>query len=160
MPPPPPVPTVNDALLKRMERFDSFMKQQQGTDKFRAIDYQDLCLFPEVQLLPKFKIPEFPKYNGTGDPVAHLKIFCNLLGNPTSDPRIAMRVFARSLEGDALSWYLMLDPKKLQDWTDLANAFVKQYEFNRDLEPDRFALMNLKKKPSEDYREYVKDEGR
>ncbi|KAL3516342.1 hypothetical protein ACH5RR_023244 [Cinchona calisaya] len=124
---------IDHEFLQRMERFDDFIKESQGMDKYGGIAYDDLCFFSNAQLPPKFKIPDFAKYDGNGDPIVHLKMFCNLLGKPTDDPRVAIRLFGTSLEGDALEWFLKLDFKRLRMWSDLASVFVKQYEFNRDL---------------------------
>ena len=93
-------PIVDETWVKKI---DSFVKQIQGKDKYGAIDYDDFCLFPDVQIPSKFKMPDFTKYNGSGDPVAHMRMFCNLLGNPTNDPRLAMRMFL-------IVWRAMLCP--------------------------------------------------
>ncbi|XP_019251107.1 PREDICTED: uncharacterized protein LOC109230022 [Nicotiana attenuata] len=40
-------------------------------------------------------------------------------------------------------------------WDDLARDFVRQFQYNVDLAPDRNSLSNLKKKSSESFREYA-----
>nr|XP_016474169.1 PREDICTED: uncharacterized protein LOC107795970 [Nicotiana tabacum] len=40
-------------------------------------------------------------------------------------------------------------------WDDLARDFVRQFQYNIDIAPDRNSLSNLKKKPSESFREYA-----
>ncbi|KAL3513023.1 hypothetical protein ACH5RR_025740 [Cinchona calisaya] len=93
---------VDHEFLQWMDRFDEFIKESQRMDKYRGIDYDDLCLFPDTQLLPKFKILDFAKYDSNGDPIVHLKMFCNLLGKLIDDPMIAIKLFGASLVGDSL----------------------------------------------------------
>ncbi|XP_070021728.1 uncharacterized protein [Nicotiana sylvestris] len=40
-------------------------------------------------------------------------------------------------------------------WDDLARDFVRQFQYNIDIAPDRNSLSNLKKKSSESFREYA-----
>ena len=39
------------------------------------IDYQSLSLFLDVRLPPKFKMPTLDKFDGTGCPKSHLKMY-------------------------------------------------------------------------------------
>nr|XP_009784485.1 PREDICTED: uncharacterized protein LOC104232897 [Nicotiana sylvestris] len=47
----------------------------QGLGGQVSVAYKDLCLFPDVQLPVRFKMPKFDLYDGHGDPVAHLRGF-------------------------------------------------------------------------------------
>ncbi|XP_070005447.1 uncharacterized protein [Nicotiana sylvestris] len=69
-------------------------------------------------------------FDGTSDPRVHLRTYCDKLVGKGKDERIRMKLFMRSLKGDALSWYISQDPKK---WS------------NR----------NLKKKLTETFHEYA-----
>ena len=40
------------------------------------VNMDSLTDFPQVIMPPKFKAPEFVKYDCTGDPYAHLCMFC------------------------------------------------------------------------------------
>ena len=40
------------------------------------VNLDSLTNFLQVIMPPKFKTPEFVKYDGTGDPYAHLCMFC------------------------------------------------------------------------------------
>ncbi|KAL3510774.1 hypothetical protein ACH5RR_030175 [Cinchona calisaya] len=44
------------------------------------MDFESLCLFPDVKVLQNSKIPNFTKYGRDGDPLAHVKIFYNEFG--------------------------------------------------------------------------------
>ncbi|XP_019447261.1 PREDICTED: uncharacterized protein LOC109350485 [Lupinus angustifolius] len=101
-------------------------------ERLRAIEgasYPNLknaFLVLDVVLPPKFKIPEFEKYNGTTCPKSHLHMY-----------------------------YIRLENAEIRTFANLSNAFVKQYKYNEDAAPDRSQLQSLSKKPSEILREYV-----
>ncbi|XP_071932091.1 uncharacterized protein [Coffea arabica] len=147
---------VDIKLLKRLDRFDEFMRKSQGLNKQGVLDYDKLCLFPNMQLPEGFKTPKFNKYDGTGNPKTYLRLFANKLGRPTDDENLPLRLFPESLEGDALDWYSKLKPEEAKTWLDLSNAFVKQYEYNCELAPTRTTLEGTKRKPSEDHKTYAK----
>ncbi|XP_027168644.1 uncharacterized protein LOC113768468 [Coffea eugenioides] len=150
-----PIPIDKD-LLRRLDRFDDFMRKNQGLSKHGGLDYNELCLFPDIQLPLGFKTPKFSKYDGTGNPKTHLKMFANKLGKSVDDENLPMRLFPKSLEGDALDWYSNLKSREVKTWLDLSTAFVKQYEFNCELAPTRTTLEGTKRKPSEDHKTYAK----
>nr|XP_027120488.1 uncharacterized protein LOC113737456 [Coffea arabica] len=111
---------VDMKLLKRLDRFDEFIRKSQGLSKQGVLDYDDLCLFPNVQLPVGFKTPKFNKYDGTGNPKTHLRLFANKLGRPVDDENLPLRLFPESLEGDALDWYSNLKPEEVKTWLDLS----------------------------------------
>ncbi|XP_027157560.1 uncharacterized protein LOC113759197, partial [Coffea eugenioides] len=103
-----------------------------------------------------FKTPKFNKYDGTGYPKTHLRLFANKLGKPVDDENLPLRLFPESLEGDALDWYSNLKPDEVKTWLDLSNAFIRQYEYNCELAPTRTTLEGTKRRPSEDHKTYAK----
>ena len=42
---------INKNLLKRLDRFNEFMKKNQELSKHGSLYYDELCLFPNVQLV-------------------------------------------------------------------------------------------------------------
>nr|XP_027122101.1 uncharacterized protein LOC113739054 [Coffea arabica] len=147
---------VDKNLLKRLDRFEEFIKKNQGLNKQGGLDYNELCLFPNMQLPAGFKAPKFSKYDGTGNPKTHLRMFANKLGKPIDDENLPMRLFPESLEGDALDWYSNLKPEDMRSWMDLSTAFMRQYEYNCEVTPTRTTLEETKRKPSEDHKTYAK----
>ncbi|XP_071920609.1 uncharacterized protein [Coffea arabica] len=147
---------VDKNLLKRLERFEEFIRKNQGSNKQGGLDYNELCLFPNMQLPMGFKAPKFSKYDGTGNPKTHLWMFANKLGKPIDDENLPMRLFSESLEGDMLDWYSNLKPEDMRSWMGLSTAFMRQYEYNCELAPTRTTLEGTKRKPSEDHKTYAK----
>ena len=88
------------------------LKQLQGNKGSRGLSYEDLCVHPDVELLEGYKPPKFELYNGTGDPKAHLRMYCDKLAGVGRDERIRMKMFMRSLIGEALTWYIDHDARK------------------------------------------------
>ena len=48
----------------------------EGSSANGSVDLDSLTNIPQVIMTPKFKAPEFFKYDGTRDPYAHLHMFC------------------------------------------------------------------------------------
>ncbi|XP_070010705.1 uncharacterized protein [Nicotiana sylvestris] len=66
-----------------------------------------------------------------------------------------MAYFGESLVGIASEWYMDQDMSRWHIWDDLAQDFVRQFQYNIDIAPDRNSLSNFKNKSSESFREYV-----
>nr|XP_016472866.1 PREDICTED: uncharacterized protein LOC107794841 [Nicotiana tabacum] len=101
-----------------------------------------------------FKTLKFEKYDGHGDPIAHLKRYCNQLQGACRKEELLMAYFGESLVGIASEWYMDQDISRWHIWDDLARDFIRQFQYNIDIAPDRNSLSNLKKKSSESFREY------
>nr|XP_027067841.1 uncharacterized protein LOC113693512 [Coffea arabica] len=147
---------VDKNLLKRLDRFEEFIRKCQGVNKQGGLDYNKLCLFSDMQLPVGFKAPKFTKYDGTGNPKTHLRMFANKLGRPIDEENLPVHLFPESLEDDALDWYSNLKSEDMRSWLDLSTAFVRQYEYNCEFAPTRTTLERTKRKPSEDHKTYAK----
>ncbi|XP_070043630.1 uncharacterized protein [Nicotiana tomentosiformis] len=66
-----------------------------------------------------------------------------------------MAYFGESLTGVASEWFMDQETSHWHVWDDMAQAFVKQFQYNIDITPDRNSLSNLKKKPTESFRAYA-----
>ncbi|XP_070053325.1 uncharacterized protein [Nicotiana tomentosiformis] len=93
-------------------------------------------------------------FDGTGDPKVHLRTYCDKLVGVGRDERIRMKLFMRSLTGDALSRYISQKSKKWVNWVSMESDFMDQFRYNTENAPDIFYIQNLKKKPTENFREY------
>ncbi|XP_070034987.1 uncharacterized protein [Nicotiana tomentosiformis] len=102
-----------------------------------------------------YEPPKFEIFDGTGDPNVYLRTYCEKLVGVGKDERIHMKLFMRSLIGDALSWYISQNPKKWVNWVSMASNFMDQFRFNTENALDIFYIQNLKKNPTEPFREYA-----
>nr|XP_016503718.1 PREDICTED: uncharacterized protein LOC107821781 [Nicotiana tabacum] len=142
-------------MTQKMKSIEQSLKNIQGLSGHKSVSYADLCMFPHVYLPVGFKTPKFEKYDGHGDPIAHLKRYCNQLRGAGRKEELLMAYFGESLAGIASEWYIDQDISRWHIWDDLARDFVKQFQYNVDIAPDRNSLSNLKKKVSESFREYA-----
>ncbi|XP_070022512.1 uncharacterized protein [Nicotiana sylvestris] len=102
-----------------------------------------------------FKTPKFEKYDGHGVLIAHLKRYCNQLRGVGGRKELLMAYFGESLIGVASKWFIDQDISHWHVWDDMAQAFIKQFQYNIDIAPDHNSLSNMKKKPTESFREYA-----
>ncbi|XP_070036748.1 uncharacterized protein [Nicotiana tomentosiformis] len=96
-----------------------------------------------------YKRPKFDIFDGMGDPHAYLRAYCYKLVGVGRNEKLIMKLFIWSLTGEALYWYTRQDTRNWREWKDIAEDFMNRFRFNKEITPDRFALVNLQKKPSE-----------
>ncbi|PHT70839.1 hypothetical protein T459_25943 [Capsicum annuum] len=82
-------------------------------------------MFPGVYHSLGFKMPKFEKYDGHGDPIAHLRHYCNQLRSAGGKEELLMVYFGESLSGLASEWFVDQDINKWNSWDNLANKFIE-----------------------------------
>ncbi|XP_058774254.1 uncharacterized protein LOC131648520 [Vicia villosa] len=68
--------------------------------------------------------------------------------------RIAPK-FKDSLAGASLEWYVQLERTHIHSWRDLVEAFIKLYQYNVDMAPNRTQLQSLVQGSKESFKEYA-----
>nr|XP_016436517.1 PREDICTED: uncharacterized protein LOC107762657 [Nicotiana tabacum] len=144
-----------DEMDKRIKSLEQSLRDMRGLSGPKGVSYADLCVFLHVHLPAGFKTPKFVLYDGHGDPVGHLKKYCNQLRGVGGREELLIGYFEESLIGITSEWYMDQDISRWHIWDDLARDFIRQFQYNVDIAPDQNALSNLKKKPSEGFREYA-----
>ncbi|GKV33975.1 hypothetical protein SLEP1_g42406 [Rubroshorea leprosula] len=139
----------------KMQLLEERLKAVEQVDSFGSVDFDSFCLFPDIVIPPKFKIPEFDKYDGTGCPKAHLSKYCNKMAAYGKNEQLLIHFFQESLTGPAELWYSTLDRKHLKSWSELSFAFWKHYKFNYALSTTREDLQRMEKKASKTFKEYA-----
>lgn len=114
-----------------------------------------LCPFPDVQLLPEFKMPKMDMFDGTGNPCNHLKQYILAMKPIGLFKEQIVHCFPRTLNGDAMNWYLSLDIAKTRDWKELAMEFVHHYNYNAQLDVTLRDLETTKQKSNETFSEFL-----
>ncbi|XP_070009903.1 uncharacterized protein [Nicotiana sylvestris] len=92
------------SLAEELKKLTRRIQGVEGRKGIRGVNYKDLCIQPNVELPEGYKPPKFEMFDGTGDPRVHLRIYCDKMFGVGKDERIRMKLFMRSLKGDALSW--------------------------------------------------------
>ena len=59
------------------------------------------------------------------------------MGAYAKDKKLLMHFFQESLAGVAIIWYTNLEPSRICSWRDLMDAFIRQYQYNSDMAPNR-----------------------
>ena len=115
-----------------------------------------LCPFPFDKTLdmpsfpPGVALPKYDKYVGTTDPQDHLREFGALSTEFMHNMTYLMRLFPRSLGGQALEWFSHL-PQGLKTFDEISNLFIQQYLHNIQHPVNIRDLCNLKQKVGEPF---------
>ena len=81
----------------------------EGSNAWGSVDLDSLTNFPQVIMPPKFKAPEFIKYDGIGDPYTHLRMFCRKMASYGDNHPLLCQIFLNSLTGLTTTWYVKLE---------------------------------------------------
>ena len=120
-------------MSQEIEKMKGMHKRSQDMKDY-MLDIKGLCLFPDVQLPPKFKMPKMDSFDGTGNPRNCLKQYILAIKPLGLTNEQIILCFPWTLSGVALQWYLSLENAKLNDWNKMAEAFVQQYSYNVQLD--------------------------
>ncbi|KAM3337073.1 hypothetical protein P3S68_032773 [Capsicum galapagoense] len=71
-------------------------------------------MFLGVHLLLDFKMPKFDKYDENGDPMTHLRRYCNQLRGARGKEELLMAYFRESLLGLPSKWFVGQDIDKMK----------------------------------------------
>lgn len=66
-----------------------------------------------------------------------------------------MHFLQDNLRWASLEWYMQLEGSHIQSWRDMAEAFLKHYQYNTYIMPNRTQLQNLTQKSDETFKEYA-----
>ncbi|XP_052725976.1 uncharacterized protein LOC128194421 [Vigna angularis] len=139
----------------KLEVLEGRLRAIEGFESYGFGDVARLSLAPRVTIPHKFKVPEFEKYKGNTCPKNHLTMYCRKMAAYAYDDKLLIHFFQDSLVEAALSWYTHLESSHICSWTDLADAFVRQYKYNMHVAPDRLQLHHMAKKDDESFKEYA-----
>ncbi|KAK8704921.1 hypothetical protein V6N13_048533 [Hibiscus sabdariffa] len=126
-------------------------------EKLRAIqgegnqgnDASELSLVTDLVLPPKFKVPDFMKYDGATCPSAHITMYCRKMAAFIKEEKLLIHCFQDSLTGSATCWYTQLSPVNIKSWKDLSQAFIEQYKHASDMTPNCIMLEGMSQKANE-----------
>ena len=125
---------------EKLDLIEERLRDVKGFGDYPFDDMTDLCLVPDIIILPKFKVSDFNRYKGTICPKNHLKMYCRKMGAYSRDEKLLMHFFQDSLARAAVIWYTNLEASRISSWKDLITTFIRQYQYNTDMAPDRTQL--------------------
>ncbi|XP_015081454.1 uncharacterized protein LOC107025117 [Solanum pennellii] len=147
--------TKEDARVDINEEIKKAMKELQCIPDVAGLSYEDLCIHPNLDLPEGFKIPKFDTFGEVCNPMAYLRAYCDQLVGVGRDEALLMRLFNRSLCGEALEWFTSHETRKWPSWNALAKDFIDRFAYNVEIVPDRYSLKKMKQKSTESYREFA-----
>ncbi|KAL7258449.1 hypothetical protein ACSBR1_004556 [Camellia fascicularis] len=69
-------------------------------------------------------MPYMDRFDGSGDPMVHLRLFSNIL-RPMGLTRVQkLSLFSRTMSGITVIWYAKLEDPVKQNWQELAKSFI------------------------------------
>jgi hypothetical protein len=118
---------LHNAKMKDLEdKYSRILRRMNGEDpKLMAWDMledEDLPFTERVKAYPipnKFKMPRIEKYDGSGDPQAHLEAFRESIILHGTPDEIACRAFPLTLKGVAKDWFTRLPSKSVGTFKEL-----------------------------------------
>ncbi|KAK8990730.1 hypothetical protein V6N11_028693 [Hibiscus sabdariffa] len=142
-------------LEERCEKLEEMIRSMQGTNVHGGIDARELSLVSDLEMPPKFKTPEFEKFDGTTCPSAHLTMYCRKMALFLDNEKLLIHCFQDCLVGSAARWYTQLSRTNIRTWRDLSRAFLEQYKHIIDMVPGRTALQSMGQKANESFCQYA-----
>ncbi|KAM3202379.1 hypothetical protein P3L10_030003 [Capsicum annuum] len=93
------------SIVAQLESLKIAFRNMQVTRGTESLDYDELYIHPDIDMPVGYKPPKFDVFDEKGDPHAHLRAYCNKLVGVESNEKLRMKLFIRSLSGEALTWY-------------------------------------------------------
>jgi hypothetical protein len=103
----------------------------------------------------KFKMPRIEKYDGSGDPQAHLEAFReHIILHGTLD-KIACRALPLTLTGVAKDWFTDLSPKSAGTFKELGRLFLTQFLATWKRKKSTTCLLTLRQGKEESLKDFM-----
>ncbi|GAA0187064.1 hypothetical protein LIER_34352 [Lithospermum erythrorhizon] len=118
------------AMQKQLDAFKNFMETTFPASiapvaPTTRMSFSDR--FDALKLPPGFKLPQLELYDGTGDPIKHLKAYISHMRITSNNLDVYAKVFPNSLTRKARDWYMALPMKKIDTYQQTADAFVAKF---------------------------------
>ncbi|KAL7196603.1 hypothetical protein ACSBR1_036585 [Camellia fascicularis] len=111
-----------DHTALKLSKLEKLFKKSQGVKSIP--DIEDRYTDSAVTLPDRFKMPHIDRFDGSGDPMVHLRLFSDIL-RPMGLARLQkLSLFGRTLSGVAAIWYAKLEDDVKRNWDQMAEAFV------------------------------------
>ena len=119
--------TKEDVRVDIKEEIKKAMKELQCILNIAGLSYEDLCIHPNLDLPEGFKIPKFDTSGGVGNPMDHLRAYCDQLVGVGRDEALLMWLFNRSLCGEALECFTSHETIQWPSRNALSKDFIDQF---------------------------------
>ncbi|KAL2490970.1 Retrotransposon gag protein [Abeliophyllum distichum] len=96
-----------------------------------------------VPLSQDFQWPKMEKYDGSSDPVDHLRSFVDLMRLQATPDAIICRTFPPMLRREARDWVATLPPKLIRTFDDFSKSFAAHFASSKRIKKTAISLMQL-----------------
>uniref|UniRef100_A0A2N9FS68 Retrotransposon gag domain-containing protein n=1 Tax=Fagus sylvatica TaxID=28930 RepID=A0A2N9FS68_FAGSY len=101
----PPKPKEKDSQLgRKIDNREEKIQLMHCLNSFGNTDFSSMSWFPNMTVPPKFKAPKLEKYNGRGDPMIHLQMYCWKMTQYADNEPLMIQTFQDTLTGHAAEW--------------------------------------------------------
>lgn len=128
-----PQPTM--PVIERLHTLEDKFKSLE-VHTILGLDVVDMCLVPGLLIPQKFKVPDCDKYKRISCPKTHLRAYYRKMATCIYNDQLLIHYFQDNLSGTSLEWYMQLEIGQVQSWRDLAESFLKHYQYNTYLAPN------------------------
>lgn len=117
-------------VIKKLQRDMDNMKAPKST-----FNLDSICPNPidksvvMIDFPKKVEFPTYDKYDGIGDPHDHVRKFYIMSFSFHHEDSYLMRLFPRSLKGQAMEWFTNLTPP-VKTFKELVERFVQHFAYN------------------------------
>ena len=108
----PPTIESEKKINERMNKMENKIKRACKMEGL--MDYESFSLFPNVRLSPKFKMSTLDKFDRTGCPKSHLKMYMRAMQPLGGTKEILAQMFQNTLTGATLRWFLNQDDARVR----------------------------------------------
>ncbi|KAF5931962.1 hypothetical protein HYC85_028133 [Camellia sinensis] len=142
-----------DHTALKLSKLEKLFKKSQGVKAIPDIEdgYTDVA----VTLPDSFKMPQIDRFDGSRDPMVHLRLFSDILWLMGLTQPQKLSLFGRTLSGVAAIWYAKLEDEVKRSWDEMAEAFVAQYSYNTQIEITTRDLETTRQEPKETFSDFV-----
>ncbi|XP_050897288.1 uncharacterized protein LOC127104124 [Lathyrus oleraceus] len=140
-------------LERKLKMMDERVRAIEGPNTF-GLEAADMCLVLWIKIPDKFKVPTFEKYQGNTCPKTHVRSYCRKMAAYSGDEKLLIHLFQDNLSRASLEWNMQLERSHVRSWRELDEAFLKHYQYNTDMAPNRTQLQSLAQKSKESFKEY------
>lgn len=137
----------------KIANLEKQFKRAQGLNSIPGIE--DGHTEAAIRLPDRFKMPYIDRFDGSGDPMVHIRLFLDVLKPMGLTKPQKLSLYGRTLSGVAATWYTKLEDTVKQNWEELAEAFIDQYSYNTQVEMTIQELEATRQNPTEPFVEFV-----
>ncbi|XP_050889182.1 uncharacterized protein LOC127094384 [Lathyrus oleraceus] len=150
----PTVGTFPDLVVERLYELEKKFKSME-VHFTPDLDVVDMCLVLGLVIPQKFKVLDFDKYKGVSCLCIHLRAYYRKMASHIDNEKLLIHYFQDNLNKASLEWYMQLERSQVQSWRDLIEAFLRQYQYNINLVPNRAQLQDMTHHNNESFKEYA-----